>query len=57
MFYTEEDLRGSAESVSRLFGCFDAVLRYGMSRATLIFTFTRDLLFQEINYYKTFIRD
>ena len=57
MFYTYDELEQSAESVGRIFGCCDAMIKYGTSRACLITNFFKNLFFQELDYYKTFIRD
>ena len=57
MFYTEEDIEGSAQAIGKLFGCCDTLTRYAASRASHILTFVKDLFFQELSYYKTFIRE
>ena len=57
MFYTHEELDSAGQAIGRIFGCCDALIRYGASRASLIGGFLKDLFFQEISYYKTFIRD
>lgn len=57
MFYTYEELDSTGQAVGRIFGCCDALIRYGASRTSLITGFLKELFFQELNYYKTFIRD
>ena len=57
MFYTYDELEQSAEAVGRIFGCCDAMIKYGTARACLITNFLKNLFFQELDYYKTFIRD
>lgn len=57
MFYTHEELDSAGHAVGRIFGCCDALIRYGASRTSLITSFLKNLFFQELSYYKTFIRD
>ena len=57
MFYTYDELEQSAEAVGRIFECCDAMIKYGTARACLIASFLKNLFFQELDYYKTFIRD
>ena len=57
MFYTQEELDSAGHAVGRVFGLCDALMKYGASRTRLITSFLKNLFFQEINYYKTFIRD
>ena len=57
MFYTQDELEKAGHAVGRVFGCCDALIRYGTSRAKLIMDSMKDLFFQELTYYKTFLRD
>ena len=57
MFYTHEELDSAGQAVGRVFSLCDALMKYGASRTSLITSFLKNLFFQEINYYKTFIRD
>ena len=57
MFYTEEELEGSAKSIVKCLDCCDAVVKYGFSRIGTVLVFMKNLLFQELNYYRTFVKD
>jgi len=44
MFYTYDEQEQSAREIGRLFGCCDAMVKYGTARACLISSFLKKLV-------------
>ena len=57
MIYTEEELNDGAAAITSCLNCCDAVIKYSVDRSNTVILWMKNLFFQELNYYKTFVKD
>ena len=57
MIYTDDEIENGAAAMTSCLNCFDAAIKYGVDRSKTVILWTTNLFFQELDYYKTFIKD